>query len=59
MKNFYNSFSFIISFMLIVLVFQMIMGSKFIEYFLLLVLASMVVVNADKVKYLFKGIEEV
>ena len=59
MKDFYNSFTFILTFMILVLIFQMVFGNKFIEVFLLLVLASMVVVNADKFKNVFKGIEEV
>lgn len=58
MRNFYNSFTFIISFMILVLVFNMFFGSKFTEWFLLLVLLSMVVVNSEKVKYIFKGLEE-
>ena len=58
MKNFYDSFTFIISFMILVLVFNMMFGSKFVEWFLLLVMLSMVVVNADKVKYIFKGLED-
>ena len=58
MQNFYNSFTFIISFMILVLVFNMFFGSKFTEWFLLLVMLSMVVVNSDKVKYIFKGLEE-
>jgi len=53
MKNFYNSFSFILSFMLLVLIFNMIFGAKFTEWFLILVLASMVVVNSDKVNKIF------
>lgn len=57
MKNFYNSFSFIVAFMILLLLFNMTLGSKFVEYFLMLVLASMVVVNADKFKYVFGGIE--
>ena len=58
MKSFYDSFTFIISFMILVLVFNMLFGSKFTEWFLLLVMLSMVVVNADKIKYIFKGLEE-
>ena len=58
MKNFYDSFTFIISFMVLVLVFNMMFGSKFVEWFLLLVMLSMVVVNADKIKYIFKGLED-
>lgn len=59
MEKFYNSFTFIIAFMILVLILQMTMGSKFIEYFLLLVLASMVVMNAEKFATIFKGIQEV
>lgn len=58
MKEFYESFSFIIAFMILLLFFNMTMGGKFVEVFLTLVLASMVVVNADKVKYVFSGIKE-
>ena len=57
MQNFYNSFSFIIAFMILVLVFEMTLGSKFVHWFLMLVLASMVVINADKVEYIFKGLK--
>lgn len=56
MQNFYESFTFIISFMILVVTFQMIFGSDFIEGFLLLVLASMLVMNSDKVGYIFKGL---
>ena len=59
MKNFYNSFTFIITFMILLLIFNMMFGGKFVEWFLLLVLLSMVVINADKVKYIFNGIQEV
>lgn len=59
MQNFYNSFTFILSFMIIVLIFNAIFGAKFVEWFLLLVLLSMVVVNADKAATIFKGIENV
>lgn len=56
MQNFYESFTFIISFMILVVTFQMIFGSDFIEGFLLLVLGSMLVLNSDKVGYIFKGL---
>ena len=59
MKSFYNSFTFILTFMILVLIFQMILGDKFTEYFLLLVLASMIVMNADKFSEIFKGFKEV
>lgn len=58
MMNFYNSFTFIISFMVLVLFFQMVFGSKFVEYFLLLVLASMLVMNSNKLQYVFAGISK-
>ena len=58
MMNFYNSFTFIISFMVLVLFFEMIFGSKFVEYFLLLVLASMLIMNANKLQGVFAGISK-
>lgn len=58
MMNFYNSFTFIISFMVLVLFFQMGFGSKFVEYFLLLVLASMLILNANKLQGVFAGISK-
>ena len=58
MMNFYNSFTFIISFMVLVLFFQMTFGSKFVEYFLLLVLASMLIMNAKKRQGVFAGISK-
>ena len=58
MMNFYNSFTFIISFMILVLFFQMAFGSKFVEYFLLLVLASMLIMNANKLQGVFAGISK-
>lgn len=59
MKNFYDSFTFIIAFMVLVLVFQMFLGNTFVEWFLLLVLLSMVVMNSEKFAYVFKGLREV
>lgn len=58
MMNFYNSFTFIISFMVLVLFFEMVFGSKFVEYFLLLVLASMLIMNANKLQGVFAGISK-
>ena len=58
MMNFYNSFTFIISFMVLVLFFQMVFGSKFVEYFLLLVLASMLIMNANELQGVFAGISK-
>lgn len=56
MQSFYNSFTFIISFMIIVLIFNSIFGAKSTEWFLLLVLLSMIVVNNDKFGSIFAGI---
>ena len=50
MNDFYNSFTFIIVFMIAVLIMNMSFGKKFTEYFLLLVLLSMVMMNTDKFK---------
>ena len=58
MMNFYNSFTFIISFMVLMLFFQMVFCSKFVEYFLLLVLASMLIMNANKLQGVFAGISK-
>ena len=57
MQNFYSSFTFMLGFMIIVLIFNMMFGAKFTEWFLLLVLLSMVVVNADKVSNIFGNAE--
>lgn len=54
MVSFYNSFGFLIAFMVLLLIFQMLLGPKFSEMFMLLVLASMVVVNHEKVVYLMR-----
>ena len=54
MQSFYNSFGFLLAFMVLLLLFQMMLGSGFTEKFMLLVLLSMVVVNKDKVLYLMK-----
>lgn len=59
MQNFYNSFTFIISFMILVLIFNMLLGSKFTEKFLLLILLGMVLFNANKVSGVFNGISSV
>ncbi|MBQ7289032.1 MAG: hypothetical protein IJW78_04810 [Clostridia bacterium] len=54
MVSFYNSFGFLIAFMVLLLIFQMLFGPKFSEMFMLLVLASMVIVNHEKVIYLMR-----
>ena len=58
MKDFYNSFSFIISFMILVILFEMLFGEKFVQAFLILVMASMAIFNADKIERIFGGIQK-
>lgn len=47
-KTIYENMTFIVAFMVFTLFFNMMLGKRATEYFLMLVLASMVVVNADK-----------
>lgn len=56
MSNFYNSFSFLLSFMILVNIFNMLLGEKFTEMFLLLILLGMVLLNTDKFATVFKGL---
>lgn len=56
MKEFYKSFTFIISFMVLLVFINMGFGAKFTEKFLWLVLASMVVMNTDKLEEIAKGL---
>lgn len=56
MEHFYDKFSFILGFMIVTLMFNMIFGAAFTEYFLLLVLLSMIVLNADKFSSIFDGL---
>ena len=48
MQKFYESFTFVMAFMISSLVIEMTLGEKFLKWFLLLVLLSMVMVNIDK-----------
>ena len=57
MQNFYNSFTFILSFMLLIMIFNAVLGDAFTDKFLLLVLLSMLVVNSGKVSSLFNGLK--
>lgn len=54
--GFYNSLTFMLSFMVLLVFANMAFGSKFTEKFLLLVLASMLVFNADKLTEITKGL---
>lgn len=56
MQSFYNNFSFLLAFLILVNILNMLLGDKFTEMFLLLVLAGMVILNADKFSTVFKGI---
>ena len=55
MDKFYSSFTFMLGFMIGVLVFEMAFGAKATEWFLLLVLLSMLVTNAEKVSNALGG----
>lgn len=48
MKQFYKDFKFIIGFMVLTLVVQMVAGEKAQRYFLLITLLGMVLMNAEK-----------
>ena len=56
--NFYDSFGFLIAFLILVNIFYMLLGASFTESFLLLVLLGMVILNADKFATIFKGVNE-
>ena len=47
MKDFYNSYTFILSFLALELAISMMFGEKFTEAFLWLVLLSMVLINSQ------------
>ena len=50
MKNFYNKFSFLLAFMIFIVFFNMLFGEKPTQYFLILVLLGMVILNVDDFK---------
>ena len=56
MKQFYNSFTFILAFLIATLTINMTFGKKFTEYFLLLVLLSMIFLNSDKFANITKNL---
>lgn len=56
LQNFYNSFGFLIAFMILVNIFYMLLGASFTEGFLLLVLLGMCILNANKFATIFKGV---
>lgn len=49
MQRFFEDFSFIIAFMVMVLIISMVAGKEVTNKFLALVLFSMVIVNSDKI----------
>lgn len=55
--GFYKSFTFMITFMVLLVFMEMALGNKFTEKFLILVLASMLVFNADKFEKIAKGLK--
>lgn len=55
MDKIYNRFTFIVAFMVFVLFFNMIFGSKPTEYFLILILLGMVLTNIEQITGLFKS----
>lgn len=57
MQNFYDKFSFLIAFLILVNIFYMLLGESFTESFLLLVLLGMVLMNTDKFATIFKGVK--
>lgn len=52
LKEFYNSFAFIITFMFLSVLISALFGEKFLSKFLLLVLTSQLVLNSDKAEAL-------
>ncbi|MGE6604858.1 hypothetical protein ACQKEY_24580 [Lysinibacillus fusiformis] len=56
LKGFTQSVPFILSFLVLVLLTNMFVGQKFTNQFLYLVLFSMVILNADKMKSFVGGI---
>ena len=54
--GFYNSLTFMLAFMILLVVTDMSFGAKFVEKFLILVLLSMIMFNADKFTEIAKGL---
>ena len=57
LKEFYNSFGFIIAFMFISVLMSALFGEKFLNKFLILVLTSQLVFNSDKATALINKIQ--
>ena len=58
MTEFYNKFSFLVAFMVFILIFNMIFGGEVTERLLILILISMAVFNTDLVANLFGSMQE-
>lgn len=58
MTEFYNKFSFLVAFMVFILIFNMIFGGEVTERLLILILISMAVFNTDLVANLFSSMQE-
>lgn len=56
MTEFYERLSFIVGFMVLLVVFNMILGTKSTEYFLILVLMGMILTNIDSFTGLFNNL---
>lgn len=55
MQKIYNNFSFILAFMIFIVFFNMVFGSKPTEYLLILILLGMVLTNSNTLTSLFKN----
>lgn len=58
MESFFEKFSFILAFMIFIVFFNMMLGEKATEYFLILVLLGMALVNVDSVTGIFAKMGE-
>lgn len=57
LKEFYNSFAFIITFMFLSVLISAMFGEKFLNKFLLLVLTSQLLLNSDKATALINKVK--
>lgn len=57
LRQFYNSFGFIIVFIFLSVIISAVFGEKFLSKFLLLVLTSQLLLNSDKAVALINGIK--
>ena len=57
LKEFYNSFAFIVTFMFLSVLISALFGEKFLNKFLLLILTSQLLLNSDKAVALFEKLK--